>query len=136
VLNLKPKKTRKLQPFQAYSRLYYKKKPIIKTTIDERWSNHLIAHPEDNKPGPRLRFRNEILRELLAGETDEVKAEVNRRRDDGSLGTDDDSDGEENMEGDPPEQETDPEEAKRRAQAEQYQSYVGHHATRAVLTRP
>ena len=91
-----------------------------------------MAHPEDNRPGPRLRFRNEILREFLAGETDEVKAEVNRRRDDGSLGADDDSDGEENTDEDPPDRETDPEEAKRRARAEGYQSYVGHHATRAM----
>jgi hypothetical protein len=66
----------------VYSRLYYETK--LKTIISERWKTHLIANPEDaSKSGPPLQFRNKIIRELYDSETPEIKAEVERRREEG-----------------------------------------------------
>jgi hypothetical protein len=125
VLNLKgQKKSRILQPVQAYSHLYYNCDDKIKSTIAERWAEHVVAHPEDaNMQGPPLPFRNKILKELYSEETDEVKARVEKCRKEGfppdsNPDDSDDPDSDPKSDGD---SDVDEEEVDRREQAEAYQ---------------
>jgi hypothetical protein len=88
-LNLTKRTTRKLSYVQAYSRLYYKKK--LKDIVAALWERHITRHPElKNKKGQVLKHRNAVIRELLNAETDEVKAEVRRRREEGDYSDDED----------------------------------------------
>jgi hypothetical protein len=81
-LNLSKRPTRKLSTVQAYSRLYYEKK--LKVVTDARWEQYIAENPEmKTKKGEQLRHRNEVLKELLEAETDDVKAEVEKRREEG-----------------------------------------------------
>jgi hypothetical protein len=110
LLDLQGKKSKKLQPTQVYSRLYYETK--LKPIIAECWQTHLIANPEDaSKSGPPLQFRNKIIRDLYDSETPEIKAEVERRREEGQ------SEDELEHDGDG----VDEEESQRRAKAFAYQ---------------
>jgi hypothetical protein len=111
VLKLTGTKARKLQATHAYSALYYESK--LKGIISDRWDAH-----EENDSGkkdtkPPLWFRNKVTKELLEVETDDVKEEVQRYREEGSLDEDDDDD--EDVD------ERDKEEIRRRAKARQYQ---------------
>ena len=95
VLDLKPKKVgKKLSMVQAYSVLYYDKNPLLKSTVEERWAEHVIANPEDAEKFPNLVFRNKVLKELYALESSEVQARVKRRVDHPEEFEDDDSDDE------------------------------------------
>ena len=81
VLDLTKRKLKKLQPTQAYSRLYYDKK--IKSEIAETWAAHLVTtkNPEDKlKKGPGLRFRNDVIKKMWGKESAAVKQEVERYR--------------------------------------------------------
>lgn len=80
-LNLSVRPTRKLSSTQAYGRLYW---PKLKPILDERWDEHIAENPDaSGKRGEQLRHRNKALKELLSTETDEVKEEVERRREEG-----------------------------------------------------
>jgi hypothetical protein len=93
--------------------LYYEDK--LKPIIAERWAVHLSTNPDDaTKTGPPLPFRNKIIRELFEEESPEVKAEVEKRRDEDSDVELEMDDGEDISE----------EEAQRRAKAVAYQKYV------------
>ena len=129
MLDLKPKKAeKKLQPVQAYSVLYYNQKPILRSTVNARWADHIIAHPKDAaKAGPNIAFRNAILKEFLDKETDKVKAMEDRRRDHPEEfpdTDDDDDDAEEDSDVDGDGDDLDPKEVKRQAQAVAYHEYV------------
>lgn len=81
VLVLQKKKGKRLQPTQAYSRLYYEEK--LKEIIAQRWAGH-VAMQEDGdakSKGPTLPFRNKVIKELYESESAEVKAEVEKHRD-------------------------------------------------------
>lgn len=76
---------------QAYSRLYYSKK--LKTIVDAKWTQYIAKNPHlKSRNGEALRHRNCVLAELLNAETDEVKAEVERRREEGLFSEDEDVD--------------------------------------------
>jgi|HubBroStandDraft_1064217.scaffolds.fasta_scaffold02537_11 hypothetical protein len=80
LIDLKGKRTRKLQMTQMYSRMFWEEK--IKPIAEERWCAHLALHPElVFKRGIPLAFRNDVIKELFEKEPAEVKAEVARRRD-------------------------------------------------------
>lgn len=65
--------TKKLQPFQAYSKLYHKEK--LKTILDEKFKEHQqTVTPTERKS--RFAFTNGLTKEMYEEETDEVKAEV------------------------------------------------------------
>jgi hypothetical protein len=114
-LDLLKRQTRKLAPVQAYSRLYYDKK--LKAITDARWEQYITEKPEMQvKKGERLRHRNEVIKELLAAETDEVKAEVEQRREEGI-----DSDDERDVESEDDGEDISPEEKQRRAKALSFQ---------------
>lgn len=132
VLNLKEKKTRKLQPVQAYSRLYYDDPTRgIKATIAQRWAQHVVEIPEDaTRQGPPLHFRNKILTELYNQESDEIKAKVDACRTHGFPDSDDsDSDVDSDVESD-----INDEEVERRAKASAYQRYALTLHTHIILT--
>ena len=110
-LNLSKRQTEKLPPVQAYSRLYNEKK--LKAITDAKWEAYIAENPGmKTKKGEQLRHRNQMLKELLDTETAEVKAEVERRRDEG-IDSDDDNNVESEDEGDG----IDPVEKQRRAKA-------------------
>ena len=78
-MDLSGKTKRQLQPWQAYSTLYYKEK--LKDTIQASWKEvHLRENPEHDKDAPipavSLGYRNQKTRELYDSETAEVKAKV------------------------------------------------------------
>jgi hypothetical protein len=98
-LNLSKRQTKKLPRVQAYSRLYYEKR--LKPITDARWEQYITENPEmKSKKGERLRHRNVVLKELLDAETDDVKAEVERRREEGIMSGDEDLVESEDDEGD------------------------------------
>jgi hypothetical protein len=89
--DLTKRTTRKLSSLQAYSRLYYKKK--LKPVVDYSWTRHIDRHPElKTKRGESLKHRNRVMRELFKLETGEVKAEVEKRREEGDFPEDSDED--------------------------------------------
>lgn len=54
----------------------------MKAIVAEKWETHLETHPEDaSKICPPLPFRNKVIRDLYGSETQEIKDEVERRRD-------------------------------------------------------
>ena len=117
-LNLSKRQTKKLPRVQAYSRLYYEKR--LKPITDARWEQYITENPEmKSKKGERLRHRNVVLKELLDAETDDVKAEVERRREEGIMSDDEDLVESEDDEGDG----LDPVEKERRAKALFLQRY-------------
>jgi hypothetical protein len=69
--------SRILQPFQAYSQLYYESK--LKPIIDEKYKVHLETVPFD-KQKTAFAFRAAETKELLEAETEEVKREVEEYR--------------------------------------------------------
>ena len=116
------KQQKKLQLTQAYSRLYYTER--IKPIILERWALHVENHPEDSdRQGPPLTFRNKVIKELYQQETAEVKAEVERCRNEDRFPEpdSDESDGDSDTE---PDDDVDSEERQRRALALSYQECV------------
>ena len=73
-LKLSVQPTRKLSAPQAYGRLYRSK---LKPILDEKWEQHVANNPDTaGKKGEQLRYQNELLKELLAAEVDEVKQRV------------------------------------------------------------
>jgi hypothetical protein len=66
-----------LQPFQAYSQLYYELK--IKPIIDKKYKEHLETVPFDEQKSA-FAFRARVTKELLEAETEEVKREVEEYR--------------------------------------------------------
>ena len=128
VLDLKPKKVgKKLSTVQAYSVLYYDKNPLLKSTVEERWAEHVIANPKDADKFPNLSFRFRVLKELYALEPADVKDRVKKRIEHPEQFADDDGDGSDadedfgvEDEDDAEESDLDPEEVARRAQAVAY----------------
>jgi hypothetical protein len=113
VLVLQKKKARKLQPSQAYSRLFYEDK--LKNIIAQRWAAH-IAMQEDGDAktkGPTLPFRNKVIKELYNAKSTEIKAEVENHRDVESESEPDDDD-----------EDIDKEEARRRSKITAMQKQV------------
>ena len=85
-LNLSARQTRKLSSTQAYGRLYW---PKLKPILEERWDQHVAENPDkSSRRGEQLRHRNEVLKELLGMETDEIKQEVERRHEEGIISDD------------------------------------------------
>jgi hypothetical protein len=103
------KKSRKMQATQAYSLLYYESK--LKGVVAERWSAHKVPDGDKKAVKPPLWFCNKITKELFEIETDAVKEEVERYREDGFAEDDIEASDEE----------IDEEESKRRAKAKRYQ---------------
>ena len=71
-----------MQATQAYSLLYYDSK--LKGVVAERWSAHEVPHGDKKPAKPPLWFCNKITKELFETETDAMKKEVERYREDGS----------------------------------------------------
>lgn len=87
-LNLIKRQSRKLSSVQAYTRIFYKKK---KPAIIAKWKHYIAKNPAmKTKPGEYLRFRNLLLKQYFDLETDEVKVEVERRRQEGIFSEDED----------------------------------------------
>jgi len=90
----------------------------VKPVIDQRWKDHVLENPADKGKKPRLKFRNDIVKELWDAESAAVRAEVEARREEGFSDdemTDEDDDGVEGGE------DLDVEEGRRRAKACAYQ---------------
>lgn len=66
-----------LQPYQAYSQLYYESK--LKAIIDEKYKEHLETLPESERK-KRFQFGNSLTKSMYEGESDKVKEEVERYR--------------------------------------------------------
>jgi hypothetical protein len=82
VLNLTKKKPKKLQPTQAYSWLYYKKK--LKPVIAGWWAAYITENPEaDPKKGLTVKFCNDIIKEMWLQELPDVRSEVEKFQDEG-----------------------------------------------------
>jgi hypothetical protein len=86
VLDLGGKKTkaRKLTVFQAYSKLYYESK--VKDAVQAGWADEYLAKnpthsPTDPIPPPSIAFRNKVTQQLYENESEDVKSEVERKRD-------------------------------------------------------
>jgi hypothetical protein len=79
-LGSRPKKTRKLQLWQAYSRLYFDDR--VKSTFHERLKVYQMEFEAGtiSKMPKRLGVLRKVTIEKLEGESDEVKAEVERYR--------------------------------------------------------
>ena len=116
MLDLKAKKPKKRQDWQAYSRLYWDRK--LKQEVQDEWDAHTKAMSEKaaaenvKRPTfpdcPPLSFRNKIVQRLFIAESPEVKDEVEKYRN-GSMVADE------------PESTTkDEEEARRAEKARQY----------------
>lgn len=73
-----PKKTRKLQLWQAYSRLYFD--DCVKPTFHERLKDYQMEFEAGtiSKMPKRLAVLQKVTIEKLEGESEEVKAEVER----------------------------------------------------------
>jgi hypothetical protein len=82
-LNLTKRQTRKLSILHAYSRLYYKKK--LKPIVHASWKKHIARHPNRDSKGDVMKHRNAVVKALFEIETDEVKAEVLKRREEGDF---------------------------------------------------
>jgi hypothetical protein len=89
-LTLIKRAKRKLAPPQAYLWLYYNKK--LKAIIDARWEQYIAENPSmKGARGQALKFRNVVVKELYDLETDEVKAEVEKRCKEGDFTEDEDT---------------------------------------------
>src|SRR5258708_26201296 len=78
-------------PPQAYSQLYYNKK--LKAIVDARWEQYIAENPSmKGVRGQVLKFCNAVIKELYDLETDEVKADVERRCEKGGFAEDADTD--------------------------------------------
>lgn len=80
--------TKMLSSVQAYTRLYYKKK--LKAIVDPKWEEYLARNPDKQNEG--LSYRNAAIKDIFDAETDEVKSEVEKRREEGILSEDEDID--------------------------------------------
>src|SRR5260370_23124396 len=90
-LTLIKRAKRKIAPPQAYSWLYYNKK--LKAIVDARWEQYIAENPSmKGVRGQVLKFRNAVIKELYNLETDKVKAEVERRCEEGGFTEDKDTD--------------------------------------------
>jgi hypothetical protein len=115
-LKLSVRPTRKLSAPQAYGRLYRSK---LKPILDKKWEQHIAKNPDAaRKKGEQLRYRNELLKELLAVEMDEVKQRVNSCREEGVFSDDETPEPEAAGEG------MSVPERQRRAKADAFQKYV------------
>ena len=70
-------KTKKLQPFQAYTKLYHESK--LKAIIEEKFKEHQENVPQAEQKA-RFAFATSLTKEMYASETDKVKAEVEAYR--------------------------------------------------------
>lgn len=72
-------KTKLLQPWQAYQKLFYRSK--LKPIVDMAWEEYKSGLSVGTKPDkPRFVFINEKVQELFAAETEEVRAQVEAHR--------------------------------------------------------
>jgi len=81
--------TRKLSTIHGYGKLYWEK---IKPILDEWWDQYIAENPDaggKHLRSNRLNCQNKLLRELLDAETEEVKKEVEQRREEGIVSDDD-----------------------------------------------
>jgi hypothetical protein len=70
--------------------LYYNKK--LKAIVDARWEQYIAENPSiEGVKGQALKFCNAVIKELYDLETDEVKAEVERRYEEGGFTNDEDA---------------------------------------------
>lgn len=78
LLKLQPK-NKLLQPWQAYQNLFYNSK--LKPLVESAWETYRAQFPMDTKP-PKTRFAvmNELIQELYAAETKEVREQVEAHR--------------------------------------------------------
>lgn len=84
LLNLKGK-CKLVQPWQAYQNLYYEDK--LKPLVEDAWQAYLTSVPEGSKPEKsRFAAKNELIQDLYAKETDDVKEEVEKHRQKMKLG--------------------------------------------------
>ena len=87
-----------------YSKLYYETK--LKSIIQERWNEECRTKNPNLPPGevshPTMGFRNKTIKTLFEEEDNNVKAEVNRKREsmegDAKVNSKDDKEGEDNEE--------------------------------------
>ena len=115
-LKLSVRPTRKLSAPQAYGRLYRSK---LKPVLDGKWEQHIAKNPDGaGKKGEQLRYRNELLKELLAAEVDEVKQRVDLCHEKGDFSDDETHEPEAACEG------VSTTERQRRAKADAFQKYV------------
>ena len=88
-LDLTKRTKRKLPALQAYTRIYYYKR--LKELIDPLWEDYAAKNPElAQKKGQDLRYRNAAIKDFYKGETNEVKVEVDKRREDGDFSDNED----------------------------------------------
>jgi len=65
----------------------------MKTIVDGRWKKRVTENPDMERNTLKqeaLKFRNAAVKEFLDAETEEVKAEVERRREEGNFSDCDD----------------------------------------------
>jgi len=88
-LKLSVRPTRKLSTTHAYGKLYWEK---LKPILDERWDQYIAENPGaggTHLRSNRLNYQNKLLRELLDAEPEDIKKEVERRREEGIAFDDD-----------------------------------------------
>jgi hypothetical protein len=126
ILNLDRKKRKKLQLWQAYSRLYYDDK--VKASVESLWPGRraillegIVAGDNVKEPpaAAPLWFRTEVTKAMFEEESDEVKDKVKRHRND-EEGQDDDDDDDEGI----PSDDEDQDHAQRKAKAWAYHRSV------------
>ena len=77
-LNLAARPYRMRSSWQVYLRMYYK--TDLKHTIDAMLAQFYADNPDVEKTnGPNPGYRNAMIKELYNAETDNIKAEVQRR---------------------------------------------------------
>ena len=78
VLDLSNKKPKLLPAWQAYSKLYWR--PKLKEIVKEKWkTKYLRKHPNCNPnkiPEYEIDFRNRVIRDCLAEESQEFRDEI------------------------------------------------------------
>lgn len=115
-LTAPPKKSRRLQAWQAYSQLYYEDR--VKATADRRWET-LLEEKElgliTDMPN-RLTFHRQMIMEFFEKESEEVKEEVEKYRQSESVNENSLSEDE----GDSDDDDDDPEIKAQRAKAKTY----------------
>jgi hypothetical protein len=114
VLDLTGRKPKKLQPTQAYSRLYYDKK--LKPAIADAWAKHILDMPADKLKRPNLRFRNKVIKEMWLEEPEHVQEEVEKYREELSI-----EEEEEDLDGTEADHDIDAGKQQRRSKASAYQ---------------
>jgi hypothetical protein len=78
ILDLKGKR-RLAAPWQAYQNLFYESK--LKALVETAWEEYLSTRPEGSKPEKsQFTVKNELIQNLYAEESEEVKEEVERHR--------------------------------------------------------